>query len=189
MPQLWSCNLTPVSGLTIQLNAREGRTLCQGSSPPSSSRSAHRSRFPSRPKTSGISCGSSCRSASSVITSSPRAWAKPALRAAALPKLRRNRSPVTRGSAAAKRRITSHEPSVEPSSTKTTSRSYPAVSGNLAQLLVENCQAFRFVEYGNHDGEHGEGFRVRGSGFRCGIAAIGRCDFFPSVPNPCCSHS
>ena len=47
-----------------------------------------------------------------------RARAKPALSAAALPKLRRKRMPRTRGSAAASDLITSHDASVEPSSTK-----------------------------------------------------------------------
>ena len=31
MPQLWSCSFTPVSQLTIQLNTRDGSTLCHGS--------------------------------------------------------------------------------------------------------------------------------------------------------------
>ena len=100
MPQLWSCSFTPVTQLTSQLNTRLGKTLCQGSwrtffqplttsSPPLT---AARKR--------GISSGSSCRSASSVRTTPPRAWRNPAGSAAALPKFRRKRSPRTRGSAA-----------------------------------------------------------------------------------------
>ena len=94
MPQLWSCSCTPVSQLTSRLNTRDGRTLCQGScrtffQPLTTSRS-----FSISARKRGISWGSSWRSASRVITSSPRAWAKPALKAAALPKLRRNRRPA-----------------------------------------------------------------------------------------------
>ena len=88
-----------MSAPTSQLKTLDGPVLCQGSW-----RTCFQPLTPSRPRSisarkRGISRGSSCRSASSVTTSSPWAASKPALRAAALPKLRRKRMPRTRGSA------------------------------------------------------------------------------------------
>ena len=50
-----------------------------------------------------------------------REWARPAARAAVWPKLRRRRTSLTARSEATSRFITSHVPSVLPSSTKTIS--------------------------------------------------------------------
>ena len=64
--------------------------------------SRRRCRSPARASRSerGMSAGSFCRSPSSVTTTSPRAWSKPAASAAVWPKLRRKRITRTRGSRA-----------------------------------------------------------------------------------------
>ena len=71
---------------------------------------------------------------------SPRAARKPADSAAALPKLRRKRIPRTRRSVFTSPRTTAQEPSVEPSSTKIISRSYPSAS---ATATSSPCNAAR----------------------------------------------
>ena len=75
----------------------------------------------SRARRRGSSAGSSWRSASRVTTTSPRAWAKPAPRAAALPKLRRSRMTRTRSSCRWSFSRVPNDPSVLPSSTKRSS--------------------------------------------------------------------
>ena len=65
-------------------------------------------------------------------TRSPRAAWKPAVRAAALPKLRRNRIARTRGSRPASAARTAHEPSRLPSSTKMNSTGPRAPPANTA---------------------------------------------------------
>ena len=65
----------------------------------------------------GMSAGSFCRSPSEVTTTSPRAWSKPAEKAAVWPKFRRRRSTRTRESPASISSRRSSVPSVEPSST------------------------------------------------------------------------
>ena len=102
----------PSVALTIQLNTRDGQTLCQGSWRTFFQPLTTSSCFSISARKRGISRGSSWRSASRVMTNSPRAAAKPAFKAAALPKLRRKRMPRTRGSAAARRPIVSQEPSL-----------------------------------------------------------------------------
>ena len=62
-----------------------------------------------------------------VTTASPRASRKPAMSAAALPKLRRRRTTPTSGSAVARSVRISEVPSVDPSSTKRTSTRRPSV--------------------------------------------------------------
>ncbi len=68
-----------------------------------------------------MSAGSFCRSASRVTVTGARACAKPAASAADWPLLRPSRSTRMRGSAAASRASTAGEPSVEPSSTRSSS--------------------------------------------------------------------
>ena len=87
---------------------------------------------------------------------SPSAAWKPALSAAALPKLRRKRMPRIRGSSAASWQIVRQEPSVEPSSTMIDLQLVAVRVGNLIQLAHQLRQAFGFVEDGNDDGEHDE---------------------------------
>src|SRR5437762_1109602 len=77
---------------TTRLKIRESRRRLNGSC-----RRAFQPETRSYPSSSltssrGISAGSSWRSASIVTIVSPRAWAKPEARAAALPKLRRSRT-------------------------------------------------------------------------------------------------
>ena len=72
----------------------------------------------------GSSLGSSWRSPSMVTTTSPRQAAKPCDSAADLPKLRRSLTTRTSARAAARRRMTSNEPSLEPSSTNTISKGW-----------------------------------------------------------------
>ena len=184
MPQLWSCSFTPVSALTSQLNTREGRTLCQGScrtffQPLTTSRS-----FSISARNRGISCGSSCRSASSVITSSPRAWAKPALRAAALPKLRRNRRP--RDPRVGGRQPADHLPRAVGRAVVDEHHVQVVAlgGGHLGQLPVQSRQAFGFVEDGDDDGEHGQ--VMDGSGRIIGGIAKYR---IPDITNSDTSHA
>ncbi len=67
-----------------------------------------------------------------VMTIRPREWSKPAERAAALPKLRRSRTSLTRGSRSWASRTRPGVPSPEPSSTKTISKFLPSRSSTAA---------------------------------------------------------
>ena len=97
-------------------------------------RSKPSSSFASR---RGISAGSSWRSPSIVTTMSPCASSKPAWSAAALPKLRRSRTTRTSSCAACRRVSAQNVPSVEPSSTKTTSHGSPSCLERRGQLVVQ----------------------------------------------------
>src|SRR5690606_17852700 len=80
---------------------------------------------PSRPfsTSSGAPPGGSCRSPSMTTTAFPRACSRPAVIAIWWPKLRDSRSARKRASSSCSLRITSTEPSVDPSSTRMTSAS------------------------------------------------------------------
>src|SRR5581483_1693774 len=104
----------------------------EGSVRPHESRRAARrpdatSAPPSTAATSfGRSSGGFWRSPSIVTTIDPRARASPACIAGCWPKLRLRRTPRIRASSSCSRSTTAKDPSVEPSSTKISSKSRPA---------------------------------------------------------------
>src|SRR5580693_4922112 len=117
----------PARRRVTQLKSFEGRRFLTGSrrcrfQPETRSRSSRSSSSSSR----GISLGSSWRSPSMVMISRPCEKSKPAESAAALPKLRRSRTSLTRGSRSCAARTSAAVPSREPSSTKTTSNERPS---------------------------------------------------------------
>src|SRR5574340_230022 len=89
----------------------------------------------------GISAGSFCRSPSEVTTTSPRERSNPAANAAVCPKLRRNRTALTRRSAASSSSSRARVPSVLPSSTSTSSKERPDASIAAATC---RCRSDRF---------------------------------------------
>src|SRR6266542_515148 len=132
--------------LATALKIRERTRRCQGSrrftfQPETTSKPS--SSFASR---RGISAGSSWRSPSSVTTVSPSACAKPAISAAALPKLRRSRTTRTSGFRACSRVSAENVPSVEPSSTKIASQ--PRSRGSSVDRIAAGRPAERRLEPG-----------------------------------------
>src|SRR6266545_3533532 len=94
-PQFMSWRCTPENAPVTRLKMRERMRRESGSR-----RRVFHPDTRSKPSSSfarslGISAGSSCRSPSIVTTVSPRAWSKPAINAAALPKFRRSRTTRT----------------------------------------------------------------------------------------------
>ena len=149
-PQLWSCNLRPVSQPTSTLNTREGSVLCQGSSrgvfhPLTRSTPAPLplllaavacsfvevsgiSGVASIASIFGISAGSSWPSPSSITIHGARQRWNPTVSAADFPRPLGCRIPCTRASSWAAWEISCQESSVEPSSTTKSSQLWPAVS-------------------------------------------------------------
>src|SRR5258708_683552 len=103
-------------------------------------RTARTTSAPSRhlATSSGMHSGGSCRSASIVITASPRAWASPAAMAAWKPQLRLSSSRAKRESRAAWARISSVERSRLPSSTSSTSHCTVRLASKTAVRRASN---------------------------------------------------
>ena len=98
-----------------------------------------------------------------VTMASPRASRKPAIRAAALPKLRRRRTTAISGSAAARSASTSEVPSVDPSSTKSTSVAPAEGAEHRQQLLRQGSDRLALVVDRDDHRDEGEacGHRLR----------------------------
>src|SRR5262245_28041702 len=141
-----SCRRSPETRPVTPLKSFDGSRRVSGSwrfvfqpetrSKPSSSFASSR----------GISAGSSWPSPSIVTTMSPAACANPACSAAALPKLRRSRTVRTFDRSSCRRVSTAKVPSVEPSSTNTTSHdssrpsSTPASSSTSGPMLASSSR-------------------------------------------------
>src|SRR6266849_4693577 len=116
-----SVMVTPTAREARRLTAAEITRRRKGSVRPS--RRVPTTSYPASisAKSRGISSGGFCRSASSVTTTSPRAYAKPASTAACCPALRASATTFTAGCDAWMFSNSSSERSVLPSSTYTTS--------------------------------------------------------------------
>ena len=156
MPQLWSCSFTPVNALTIQLNTREGNTLCQGScrtffQPLKTSRffsiSARKSRdFVGIVLEVGVEGHHQFAARLGKARTQGRGLAK----VAAEPQTRDPRVGCRQTAdlvprAVGRTVVDQHHVQV-----------VALGSGHLGQLAVQSRQAFDFVEDGDDDGEHGQ---------------------------------
>ena len=146
-----SWSLTPVARRTVPLKMRERTRRLAGSR-----RSTFQPTTTSRPSSilamkAGRSAGSSWRSASMVMTISPRARWKPAERAMALPKFLRRRTPCDARVLAWSAR--DHRPGVVGAAVvdeDESRRRAPAVEA-LADALRQLGEALALVEAGDHD--------------------------------------